>query len=317
MYKKFRSNVSISLLLLVTIFSSFILQGKIPIKNDENSINADSVHIILDNKNYERLPEHFRTTNNLEILKNKNFNLKGLNTLNISGSEQFSKMNIDIVLKSINTSLPITDVDLRQESHGFANGLPISWKNKDNNANKGLSRDQVLLKEKNDLKSIKLGTPLTFYNHPDITIDPTFVENESKIAKNKSFSYLRVTVTDGDLPSNEMIDYFIKSIKSSPKNSWFHFHCKEGVGRTTTFMIMYDMMKNYKVATAKEIIDRQIFLVDFSEGEIKDLNSNRRITFLNKFYEYCEKNGDNFKTTYSDFIKSLPATSNTNLSIAS
>lgn len=139
-----------------------------------------------------------------------------------------------------------------------------------------------------------------------MTINPTEVENESKLAKDKSLSYIRVTVTDGSLPSDEMVDYFIKSVKHSPKNAWFHFHCKEGIGRTTTFMIMYDMMRNYKVATAKEIIDRQISLVKFSENDIKSLNSDIRIAFWEKFYDYCEKNGDDFKTTYSDFTKSLP-----------
>lgn len=306
MYKKIKSRFYISLLLLITIFSSIMLQGQITIIKDKSTENSDPVNLVLDNQNCGRIPSHFRTTSDLNILASKNININGLDTLNISGSQQFSKCNIDILLESINTSLPIVDVDLREESHGFVNGLPISWANKNDNANKGLSRNQVLLKEKKDLKSIKLKTPLTFYNHPNMTINPTEVENESKLAKDKSLSYIRVTVTDGSLPSDEMVDYFIKSVKHSPKNAWFHFHCKEGIGRTTTFMIMYDMMRNYKVATAKEIIDRQISLVKFSENDIKTLNSDKRIAFWEKFYDYCEKNGDDFKTTYSDFTKSLP-----------
>lgn len=306
MYKKIKSRFYISLLLLITIFSSIMLQGQITIIKDKSTENSDPVNLVLDNQNCGRIPSHFRTTSDLNILASKNININGLDTLNISGSQQFSKCNIDILLESINTSLPIVDVDLREESHGFVNGLPISWANKNDNANKGLSRNQVLLKEKKDLKSIKLKTPLTFYNHPNMTINPTEVENESKLAKDKSLSYIRVTVTDGSLPSDEMVDYFIKSVKHSPKNAWFHFHCKEGIGRTTTFMIMYDMMRNYKVATAKEIIDRQISLVKFSENDIKSLNSDIRIAFWEKFYDYCEKNGDDFKTTYSDFTKSLP-----------
>lgn len=306
MYKKFKSKFYISLLLLITIFSSIMLQGQITIIKDKSTEHSDPVNLVLDNQNCRIIPSHFRTTSDLNILASKNININGLDTLNISGSQQFSKCNIDILLESINTSLPIVDVDLREESHGFVNGLPISWANKNDNANKGLSRNQVLLKEKKDLKSIKLKTPLTFYNHPNMTINPTEVENESKLAKDKSLSYIRVTVTDGSLPSDEMVDYFIKSVKHSPKNAWFHFHCKEGIGRTTTFMIMYDMMRNYKVATAKEIIDRQISLVKFSENDIKSLNSDIRIAFWEKFYDYCEKNGDDFKTTYSDFTKSLP-----------
>ena len=306
MYKKFKSKLFIYLLLLITILFYITLQFPLILKNDLVLANTDSINIILDNLNYDKLPTHLRSTSDLKILANKNINLNGLDKLNISGSQQFSKFNIDLILNFINTSLPITDVDLRQESHGFVNGLPISFANKDNNANKGLSLDKILLKEDTDLKSIKLKNPLTFYNHPDMTITPTEVETESKLAKDKSLSYIRVAVTDGAFPTDEMVDYFIKSVQQAPKNAWFHFHCKEGIGRTTTFMIMYDMMKNYKVATANEIINRQISLANFDANEIKDLTSARRLDFWQKFYEYCEKNGDNFTNTYSDFIKSLP-----------
>lgn len=305
MYNKFRSKFFIYLLLLITTLFYITLQGPLNLKNDIIPANADSINIILDNLNYEKLPAHTRTTSNLKIIENKNMNLNGLDNLNISGSQQFSKVNLDLILNFINTPLPIINVDLREESHGFANGLPISFMNKNNDANKGLSTEQVLLKEDNDLKSIKLNTPLTFYNHPNITITPTEVETENKLVNNKSLGYIRIPVTDGTLPNDDIADYFIKSIKQSPTNSWFHFHCKEGIGRTTTFMIMYDMMKNYKVATANEIINRQISLANFDANEIKDLTSARRLGFWQKFYEYCEKNGDNFTNTYSDFIKSL------------
>ncbi len=305
MYKKLKIKLYISFFILITIFSSLTVNGQASIASDKNANKdaADSVHLVIDNLNYEKLPSHFRTTSNISILENKNLNTKGLKDLNISGSQQFSKLNIDIVKKSINTTLPIIDIDLRQESHGFANGLPISWANYHDNSNKGLSRDEVLLKEKKDLQSIKLNKPLTFYNHPEITINPTNVENESKLAKDNSLGYIRVTVTDGALPTPDMVDFFIKNVLSSPKNSWFHFHCKEGIGRTTTFMIMYDMMRNYKYATAEEIIDRQISLVTFTEKNIEGLHSDKRLTFFNKFYEYCKENGDDFKTTYSEYLK--------------
>ena len=304
MYKKFKSKLFIYLLLLITILFYITLQFPLILKNDLVLANTDSINIVLDNLNYNELPTHLRSTSDLKILSNKNINLNGLDKLNISGSQQFSKFNIDLILNFINTSLPITDVDLRQESHGFVNGLPLSFANKDNNANKGLTTDKVLSKEQSDLSSINLNSSLTFYNHPNMTITTTEVDAESKLAKDKSFSYIRVPVTDGALPTAEIVDYFIGIVQHTPKDTWFHFHCKEGVGRTTTFMIMYDMMKNYKVATSKEIIDRQISLVNFSEHDVKELTSDKRVTFLQKFYEYCEKNGDTFKITYSDFIKS-------------
>ena len=35
-----------------------------------------------------------------------------------------------------------------------------------------------------------------------------------------------------------MVDYFIDFVENQPENTWLHFHCKAGAGRTTTFMIM-------------------------------------------------------------------------------
>ena len=135
-------------------------------------------------------------------------------------------------------------MDLRQESHGFINGFPVSWADLKNNANIGLTKEQVLLDENNKLKSIKLNIPITFYNHANITIVPTKVQNENQLVNSKSLSYNRITVSDGEIPTDDMVDYFVELVKSQPENSWLHFHCKEGIGRTTTFMIMYDMIKN-------------------------------------------------------------------------
>ncbi len=78
-----------------------------------------------------RFQKKFRKSSDISnVEKNKNINLSGLNTLNISGSKQFSEQNLPLIISNIKTSLPITVVDLRQESHGFINGLPVSWANK-------------------------------------------------------------------------------------------------------------------------------------------------------------------------------------------
>lgn len=115
-------------------------------------------------------------------------------------------------------------------------------------------------------------------------------------------NYSRVPVTDTKLPTNEMIDCFINIVKECSKNNWIHFHCKAGFGRTTTFMIMYDMMKNYKNATSDEIVKRQLVLANFNEKEISQFSSNDRIDFLNKFYNYCKDINGNFDTTWSSWL---------------
>lgn len=255
--KKNFKRITILTLLIVSIFSLAVNNNAIAqVPSDKDN----GVHLILDSVNYNSvLPKHFRKTTDLAVVKdNKDLDLKGLDKLNISGSQQFSGNNIDLLTKAIDTSLPMTVIDLRQECHGFINGFAVSWADARNNANVGLTRDQVIAKEKEDLKSIKLNEPITFYNNSKQTMDVKTVQSEEELTKSKNLGYERVTVRDGGIPTDDMVDYFMEFIKSKPKDSWLHFHCKEGIGRTSTFMIMYDMINNYKDVNADGIIKRQL-----------------------------------------------------------
>lgn len=301
MHKKFKKSISILLVLLIAILLSFSINKSIIAKVS----NENDVHLILDSLTYnDILSKNFRKTSDLTSIKdNKNLNLNGLDKLNISGSQQFSGNNIPLLIEAIGTSLPITIVDLRQESHGFINGFSVSWANSRNNANEGLTKEQVLEDESNKLKSIKLNESITFYNHPDKTIVAEKVQDENELTKSKSLSYNRIPVRDGGIPSDEMVDYFVESIKAQPKDSWLHFHCKEGIGRTSTFMIMYDMMKNYNNISSDDIINRQLALAKFDDSDTKSFHSKERMDFLNKFYNYCKTNGDSFNTKWSEWKK--------------
>ncbi|WP_251861691.1 GxGYxYP domain-containing protein [Clostridium sp. Marseille-Q2269] len=301
MKKKFKLSISI-LLLVVGIFSFFTIKNKVTSATDNNN----SVNLVLDSQNNDKIPAKFRKSSDLSNLKgNKNINLTGLDTLNISGSKQFSEQNLPIVISNINTQLPITVVDLRQESHGFINGLPVSWANKKNNANVGLTKAQVLEDENKKLKSIKLNSPISFYNHPNKTIIPTKVENEEQLVKHNLLSYIRVPVTDTKLPTDDMVDYFVDTIKSNHIDTWYHFHCKQGIGRTTTFMIMYDMMRNSEKVAADDIIQRQLLLAGFDEKHMKSFYNNERYNFLQNFYKYTKENSHKFDVKWSDWKKTL------------
>lgn len=117
--------------------------------------------------------------------------------------------------------------------------------------------------------------------------------------------YNRITVRGGGIPDDDMVDYFMKSIKEQPQDSWLHFHCKAVVGRTTTFMIMYDMIKTYKEVNADDIIKRQLALANFDENEIKSFSNKERMDFLNEFYNYLKVNGDSVKIDWSRYLKEI------------
>ena len=121
-------------------------------------INALSdVNIIQDSSNTTSLPIHFRKTTDISKASAlKSLNINGLEQLNISGSGQFTPANLPLLIENIDTKLPIIDIDLRQESHGFINDIAISFANSNNSANAGLTLDEVIEKENKDLSSIKL-----------------------------------------------------------------------------------------------------------------------------------------------------------------
>lgn len=298
--KKNLKIIIILMLVIVSIFSFVINKNAIA---EISSDKDNGVHLIFDAFKYNSiLPNHFRKTTDLAVVKNnKDLDLKGLDRLNISGSQQFSGNNIDLLIKAIDTSLPITVIDLRQECHGFINGFAVSWADSKNNANVGLTRDQVIAKENQDLKSIKLNEPITFYNNPKENLVVKTVQNEEELTKSKNLGYQRVTVRDGGIPTDDMVDYFMEFIKNKPKDSWLHFHCKEGVGRTPTFMIMYDMINNYKDVNADGIIKRQLALANFDAAALKSFYNSERIGFLNKFYDYCKASGDSFEMKWSEW----------------
>ena len=264
------------MILMVIIFSFAVNKNAIA---EMPSDKDNGVHLILDAFKYNNiLPKHFRKTTDLAVVKdNKDLDLKGLDKLNISGSQQFSGDNIQLLIKAIDTSLPITVLDLRQECHGFINEFAVSFADARNNANVGLTRDQVIAKENKDLKSIKLNEPITFYNNSKETMVVKTVKNEEELTKSKNLGYQRITVRDGGIPTDDMVDYFMEFIKNKPKDSWLHFHCKEGIGRTSTFMIMYDMINNYKDVNADAIIKRQLALANFEDVTLKSFYNNERM----------------------------------------
>ena len=302
MKKRVKASMSAFLIILViTICISYL--GK-SIEAFEAPTDDTSVNLVVDSLNIRTLPSHFRkSSDEVNTKGNESLNLTGLDTLNISGSKQFSENGLTLIKNSIGASMPIVVVDLRQESHGFINGVPVSWANSKNNANMGLTKEQVLADERNKLQSIKLHEPLVIHGHPDRTVIPTNFQDERELVKSQLMTYVRIPVTDGKLPTDDMVDYFIELVNSQPKNSWIHFHCKEGIGRTTTFMIMYDIMKNAKEVNLDDIVKRQVLLSNMSPTSAQGFYNEERKNFLTNFYKYSKENTDNFKTNWSQWKK--------------
>lgn len=269
---------------------------------------SDNLRLTINSHNTINLPKRFRKTSDLTNLKDyKGINLSGLANLNISGSGQFSENGLRLMKQSIGNAVPIIIVDLRQESHGFINGVAISWTDDRNKANKGLTKEEVLSDEITRLQSVLLNEPIYV---KDETLIPKKIQNQKKLVQSYGMSNMRIPVTDKEIPNNDTIDYFIKFVNSLRPYTWLHFHCKAGIGRTSTFMVMYDIMKNAKNVSLYDIMYRQVLIGGKNLLRDEQLlilmdrsRSKKRAKLIKTFYRYCFENNDNFKTTWSQWIR--------------
>src|SRR4029077_12597300 len=85
-----------------------------------------------------QLPVQFRDT--MSVYATQPFALEGLSKLNTSGSHQFdATQQQNIIARAAPTDFVVHLVDLRQESHVFINGTPVSWYAADDWPNVGRS----------------------------------------------------------------------------------------------------------------------------------------------------------------------------------
>ena len=225
---------------------------------------------------------------------------QGLDNLRISGSAQCTAAgfaSLYATLAAAAPGAPIYDVDLRQESHGFADGLPVSWHKDGNLANEGKTPEEVALDEEERLAGL-LGETTTFVpkgktdkrRFEAVTFAPDIVQTEKEVVEALGFRYARFYVTDRTQPDTETVEAFLDFVESLPKDAWLHFHCHAGHGRTTTFLVMYDMIRNPDIP-AEAIIERQYLiggadLTAMKEDEWKNERIISRLEMLRSFSRY-------------------------------
>ncbi|CDZ80430.1 Effector protein hopD2 [Candidatus Rubidus massiliensis] len=267
------------------------------------------IRLLINNWNIEKLPRHFRTSKNAFITDSNNpVSTQGLSELNISGSGQFSLKGLN-ALKKVLVSENVLFVDLRQESHGFLNGIAVSWYAGKNWANKGRHADEIKRDEKKRLENL-LKHPFTiaYYNkHIPLPLIPKRAFTEQRLIEtNTKWQYMRLPISDHKTPLDVEVDHFINVVKQIPQNTWIHFHCGNGDCRTTTMMAMFDMIKNSSHVSFEDIILRQWFIGGinlFHEPELewKKEFAKERIYFLKNFYQYCNEITD-FSIPWSTWV---------------
>jgi Inositol hexakisphosphate len=314
-----RYMLSVLLLIPATAFSVTLVQKNPPVRPSD----ADSPVLIsdIDPKLAKSLPRNFRTTDDrIKANKGQIPAETGLADLHASGSGEFAADGLKLLLAR--TRGAVTVFDLRQETHIFVNGLPISWFATHDWANVGRSHNEIEADEAARVKSLKAGSkivvhPGTAIKKPGVTssapenVSVEHASTEREVVEFNRAAYVRLTVTDHARPLDEEVDRFISAIRTLPENGWAHFHCEAGRGRTTTFMVLYDMLRNATRVSLEDIARRQQRLgYDYDvlrpadPGDWKAPYTDDRIAFIRAFYEYARANPGGRPQFWSEWLKS-------------
>ncbi|MFA6916920.1 MAG: hypothetical protein WC222_11025 [Parachlamydiales bacterium] len=289
------------------------------INDTENRMQSPgNVKLIKNMDNSRNLPPSFRlTTSAYQRHIGPTPTRKGLNKLNASASGQFSKRGLKSILKLI----PADDVmilDLRRETHGFLDGSAVSWYGYRNyeNVNKTPSEIETIQNERliqaKTVGNVRIFDDKIAAKPRPLHVNKTFSEKD--LADHYDLRYVRFYVTDHHRPDDATVDQFIELVRQLPEDMWIHFHCAGGKGRATTFITMYDMIRNSRDVSIEDIIRRQHLLGGSDLYQIrraliwKNEPATERLDFVKRFYEYTKAN-PNLEMSWSEFIKlELPKT---------
>jgi hypothetical protein len=249
-----------------------------------------------------------------------------------SGSAQFSFSELKYMISNKSVGSPLVIVDLRQESHGFLNlgqkplyneqWIAVSWFAERDWANVAKGLPSIEDDEHNRFTAIQ-NTNVPVYQIQSKTAEDgictatsTAVQVEGWIFEDglmgdpAGITFLRLPTTDHCRPVDSIVDQFIAfEANLDPKsNTWLHFHCRGGDGRTTTFMTMHDIFNNPTTPLAT-IVARQHTLGGIDLTATPDPTSYKypfaveRWNFIQTFYTYVGgfKSGG-FTQTWSEWV---------------
>jgi protein-tyrosine phosphatase len=284
--------------------------------------DADSPTLIwdIDLKLANALPRNFRTTDDPLTGKGATPGATRLSDLRASGSGEFTPESLKLVLAR--TRGPVTVFDLRQETHIFVNDLPVSWYASRDWANVGRSQSAIVAGEAARVPSLKPGSEIAVRpGHPvkhgsanSVTPEQVTVERastEQNIVEGAGAHYVRITATDHARPPDDEVDRFVLAVRELREDAWAHFHCEAGLGRTTTFMVLYDMLRNANRMSLEDIVFRQKILSHGYDvlqpdepGNWKAPYAADRAAFVRAFYDYARANPNGRPHVWSEWLKS-------------
>jgi rhodanese-related sulfurtransferase len=199
----------------------------------------------------------------------RNFRDLSVIGINAISSAQFSEDELQ-KLRQKYPNEKIVIVDLRQESHGFINGKPVSWRSYFEKINQNKEISEILSDEKLHLDAAKKDHEIVinevvkrdkesgWYEDvapKNITVNQAISEKD--LAQKNGFEYQRFSIRDFDIPEAKEFSRMINFIKNLSEDKKIYVHCAGGRGRTAMFLVILDIIKNGKKVELEEIFKRQ------------------------------------------------------------
>ena len=246
-----------------------------------------------------------------ELGCNTNVSREGMDTLRTAGGADFTEKQFDWILSTLKEKVDVTPdkltvMDLRGETHGLIDGNVFMYWIPNNYVNEGTPTEKVLGIEAGLLDELKKQDTVKMYqtrewgadhDSPMLEFKKPVILSEEDLVKSKGAKYVRFADTNHFRPDDHEVDLFVAFMANLPADEWLFMHCYAGEGRTTNFMVMTDIYKNYKVASFDDIAARQGLIgpVDVrtevattGKTHYKMKASIERRIFLQQFYNYAK-----------------------------
>jgi hypothetical protein len=259
--------------------------------------------------NTHELPRNFRTALN-PLPDDTDVDSTGLAELNASGSGQFSVKSLETLVQSI-PHHNIVILDLREEPHAMMNDMAITWYSSRNWTNMGLNRHEINDDLQERLLQLQQHPPHYLYKsktaEETIPVKYETSRTEEEVVQELGLVYHRLMARDHTRPPDAAVDDFIDFVKSLDNDTWIHFHCSAGRGRTTTFMALYDIIRNGQSVSLEDISKRQELIGGRSLLESEDTgwkkeHADLRQAFVEDFYQYCQEH-PSLDITWTEWLK--------------
>lgn len=237
----------------------------------------------------------FRTMQD-EIPVAENVNLKGLRDLHASGGHipRFSELQ-EKIPSSFSRRIIL---DLTTESHGYVKGIPANFF--------GYHLPSPKIKHI-PRRIVYLGS---LEKHPE------YIISEADEAKKYNFEYKNIALGSKFITRDKNVDAFVQFFDDLPPDTWVHFHCVQGKGRTSLALVMLDIMKNAPEISLDDIVKRQFALGSVNLFDValwkkpnyttKQLHD--RKGFIENFYAFISQRKAGGIQSWSEWKKTMKMT---------